>query len=66
MKKILFIIIILFISLTAISQEKPKDKVLRDTTIKNVIYKIYQGNRGGKYYLKPSKTGTIYKVYLKK
>jgi hypothetical protein len=65
MKKILFIII-LFISLTAISQEKPKDKVLRDTTIKNVIYKIYQGNRGGKYYLKTSKSGTIYKVYLKK
>ena len=65
MKKILFIIIILFISLTAISQEKPKDKVLRDTTIKNVMYKIYQGNRGGKYYLKTSKYGTIYKVYLK-
>lgn len=66
MKKILFIVIILFISLTAISQEKPKDKVLRDTTIKNVIYKIYQGSKGGKYYLKTSKSGTIYKVYLKK
>ena len=65
MKKILFIIIILFISLTAISQEKPKDKVLRDTTIKNVTYKIYEGSRGGKYYLKTSKSGAIYKVYLK-
>jgi hypothetical protein len=65
MKKALFIVIILF-SLTAISQEKPKDKVLRDTTIKNVTYKIYEGSRGGKYYLKTSKSGTIYKVYLKK
>jgi hypothetical protein len=65
MKKALFIVIILF-SLTAISQEKPKDKVLRDTTIKNVTYRIYEGSRGGKYYLKTSKSGTIYKVYLKK
>jgi hypothetical protein len=65
MKKALFIVIILF-SLTAISQEKPKDKVLRDTTIKNVTHRIYEGSRGGKYYLKTSKSGTIYKVYLKK
>lgn len=65
MKKTLFLIIILFISLTAISQEKPKDKVLRDTTIKNVTYKIYEGSRGGKYYLKTSKNGNTYKVYIK-
>lgn len=56
----------MFISLTAISQEKPKDKVLRDTTINNTQQKIYQGSRGGKYYLKTSKAGTIYKAYLKK
>lgn len=66
MKKQILIIIILFFSLTAISQEKPKDKVLRDTTINNTQQKIYQGSRGGKYYLKTSKAGTIYKVYLKK
>ncbi len=66
MRKQILLIIILFISLTAISQEKPKDKVLRDTTINNTQHKIYQGSRGGKYYLKTSKAGTIYKVYLKK
>ena len=66
MKKQILLIIILFISLTAISQEKPKDKVLRDTTINNTQHKIYQGSRGGKYYLKTSKAGTIYKAYLKK
>ena len=49
MKKQILLIIILFISLTAISQEKPKDKVLRDTTINNTQHKIYQGSRGGKY-----------------
>lgn len=65
MKKQILLIIILFISLTAISQEKPKDKVLRDTTINNTQHKIYQGSRGGKYYLKTSKAGTIYKAYLK-
>ena len=66
MKKQILLIIILFFSLTAISQEKPKDKVLRDTTINNTQHKIYQGSRGGKYYFKTSKTGNIYKVYLKK
>ena len=66
MRKQILLIIILFISLTAISQEKPKDKVLRDTTINNTQHKIYQGSRGGKYYLKTSKAGTIYKAYLKK
>ena len=66
MRKQILLIIILFISLTAISQEKPKDKVLKDTTINNTQHKIYQGSRGGKYYLKTSKAGTIYKAYLKK
>lgn len=66
MKRNLIIILLLLISLTAISQEKPKDKVLRDTTINNTQHKIYQGSRGGKYYLKTSKAGTIYKAYLKK
>jgi hypothetical protein len=62
----LFTIAILLISINCIAHPKPIDKVLKDTTIRSVSYKIYQGSRGGKYYFKQSKSGTIYKVYLKK
>lgn len=66
MRKLILLLAIVLISLTVIGQTKPTDKVLRDTVIRSVQYKIYQGARGGKYYFKVSKSGTTYKVYLKK
>lgn len=52
--------------LTAQTLPKPTDKVLKDTVIKTVTYKLYQGSRGGKYIIRTSKTGTSYKQYIKK
>lgn len=45
---------------------KRSDKVLKDTLIRSVNYKLYVGLRGGKYVLRTSKTGKVYKQYIKK
>lgn len=42
------------------------DKVLKDTTINKVDYKLYEGTRGGKYVLRTAKSGNVYKQYIKK
>ena len=65
------IAIILLFSLTAsgvFAQTAPKqtDKVLKDTTIAGKSYKLYIGSRGGKYTIRTSKTGNIYKAYINK
>jgi len=62
MKKLL-IVIAMLISTTLFSQTG--DKVIKDTTIKSVVYKLYEGKRGGHYIIKTSKTGTTYKQYIK-
>ncbi len=62
-----FSIALLFAVSEATAQtSKPVDKVLKDTTIKNVKYKLYVGSRGGKYVVRTSKTGNTYKQYIKK
>jgi len=38
---------------------------LKDTTINKTIYNIYKGARSGKYVPITSKTGRIYKRYIK-
>lgn len=64
------ILLALFLSAAynAQSQETPKsaDKVLKDTVIKAVSYKLYVGSRGGRYVLRTSKSGNVYKQYIKK
>ena len=45
---------------------KPTDKVQKDTVIKEVKYPIYVGKSGGRYIIKTSKTGNMYKMYIKK
>lgn len=62
MKKLLTLIL-LSTALTVSAKDKPKE--LKDTVIKSVTYKLYEGSRGGKYYLKTSKTNNVYKVYIK-
>lgn len=69
MKKLIIIkVIILVIALffAKLLSAQTGDKVIKDTTIKSVVYKLYEGNRGGHYILKTSKTGTTYKKYIKK
>lgn len=54
-------------SLVASAQTvKPSDKVLKDTVIKAINYKLYIGPKGGKYVLKTSKSGVVYKMYISK
>lgn len=50
---------------TAQTPEKV-DKVLKDTTISNKVYKLYVGARGGKYIVATSKSGKSYKRYFSK
>lgn len=66
--RILLFALLLVLVYGAKSQEivKPTDKVLKDTVISNVSYKLYVGSRGGKYVLRTSKTGRVYKMYFKK
>ena len=67
MKNILTILLICLSSIVFGQQVKPNnDKVLKDTVISSVSYKLYQGSRGGKYVLRTSKSGNIYKQYIKK
>lgn len=44
---------------------KPSDKVLKDTLIKSVSYKLYLGSRGGRYVIRTSASGNVYKQYIK-
>jgi len=45
---------------------KTTDKVLKDSLVKGVKTPIYIGGRGGKYILVTSKSGNVYKKYIKK
>lgn len=63
MKKIITLIAGLFIGLVSFGQNNP---VIKDTTIKNVTYHVYQGSRGGTYIIVTSASGTAYKKYFKK
>lgn len=73
MKKSTFYItaiaIILLFSLTAsgvfAQTVKSSDKELKDTVIKTISYKLYQGSKGGKYILRTAKSGKSYKQYFK-
>ena len=47
------------------SPVKPADKVLKDTVIRSVSYKLYVGSKGGRYVVRTSKNGLVYKVYYK-
>lgn len=42
-----------------------KDRVLKDTVIKDIKYPMYIGSKGGKYIIRTSKTGSMYKQYFK-
>jgi len=42
-----------------------KDRVLKDTVIKDIKYPMYVGGKGGKYIIRMSKTGSMYKQYIK-
>lgn len=67
MKTLLFTIAMMLMTLAINAQEiKPTDKVLKDTTINKVDYKLYVGSRGGKYVVRTAKSGKIYKQYIKK
>lgn len=50
------VIILFFISFNLSAQVAPKDdnKVLKDTTIQNKVYKLYLGKKGGRYIWKYS------------
>lgn len=65
---IAFLIVIAFAAFTGSSKAQTKpitDKVLKDTVIKSMTYKLYAGSRGGKYIMVTSKTGKLYKRYFK-
>lgn len=42
-----------------------KDRVLKDTVIKDIKYPMYIGSKGGKYIIRTSKSGSMYKQYIK-
>ena len=56
---------LMFLTAELQAQVKPSDKVLKDTVIKAVSYKLYVGSKGGRYFLKTSKSGKVYKSYIK-
>lgn len=64
------IAIFLLIFLTAFMMMAAKPDTVKTKKIGSTIVpdttKIYQGVRGGKYIWKLSKTGKVYKMYLKK
>ncbi len=43
-----------------------KDKSVKDTTIKSVVYPLYVGKSGGRYIVVTSRTGNQYKKYFSK
>lgn len=57
---------LMFLTSELQAQVKPSDKVLKDTVIKANSYKLYIGSKGGKYVLKTSKNGKVYKSYVSK
>lgn len=61
---ILSIILSLFFVFTSYGQDS--SRVIKDTTIKGITYKLYVGSKGGKYIVVTSKTGTTYKKYFPK
>lgn len=63
---ILTIVLGIMINTQAQTVIKPTDKVLKDTTIKSIVYKLYVGSKGGKYIIVTSKAGNQYKKYFKK
>lgn len=67
MKRLLVCLVLCLCTIGVFGQEVPDtNKVLKDTTIKSVTYKLYQGSRGGKYVWRKSATGKFYKQYIKK
>lgn len=58
--KTLLTIIALFTITFSFASEKP----VKDTTIKNVSYTIYEGAKGGRFIKKISASGKEYKQYL--
>lgn len=66
MKVLLLSIALLFCSFTSNAGQLGNDKPVKDTVINKVTYKLYIGNKGGKYIIVTSKTGTQYKKYFKK
>lgn len=54
-----------FNHLSAQTLPKVADKVLKDTVINKVTYKLYQGKRGGKYIERTSREGNVYRQYFK-
>lgn len=62
MKKLLFF---LMLSIAFSLELKAQDKHLRDTTIKDSTYCIWQGSKGGIYIVKLSRDQRLYKMYLK-
>jgi len=66
LKVALLLLVLLFgLTVNAVWAQEPtvKDRVLKDTVIKTITYKMYIGSRGGRYVLKTSKNGVIYKMY---
>lgn len=62
--KNLFILLFVFISFGAYSQDKPT--AVKDTVLNAVTYKLYKGSKGGKYIIRVSKvSGKEYKQYFK-
>ena len=41
-----------------------RTKFVKDTVIRGTTYQIYQGARGGKFILRTSAKGNVYKQYL--
>lgn len=62
---VLLIACMLFCSPVMAQEIKKADKELKDTVIRKITYKLYEGSRGGRYYLKTSANGSVYKVYIK-
>lgn len=64
MFKMLLVALMLCAS-AVVSGQVVKGKELKDTVIKSVTCKMYVGSRGGRYVLKTSKSGNVYKLYFK-
>ena len=63
MKKLTVLIAAIFICCSVNSQVK--EPIKQDTTIKGKVETLYTGSKGGKYILVTSKSGNVYKKYLK-
>lgn len=63
----LFLLAVLTSMTSPVNDQTPKveDKVLKDTIIAQKTYKLYVGQRGGKYITMVSKSGKTYKKYFR-